>query len=115
MLHIYIYDISNLRVKICKSVHHRIIQINLQAYAKVFQFIILTFIYTSTCFGRSHAHHQELNNCSSSLWFYLRIVVIVVLCLWSGRPAGRPDLEQQHCYHHDMKVKPEAAARVVEL
>jgi hypothetical protein len=26
-------------------------------------------------------------------WFYLRIVVTVVLCSWSGRPAGRPDYE----------------------
>ena len=43
------------------------------------QFIILTFIYSSACFGRENAHHQELNNCSSSLWFYLRIVVIAVL------------------------------------
>jgi hypothetical protein len=34
-----------------------------------FQFIILTFIYSSTCFGRPHTHHQELNNCSGSLWF----------------------------------------------
>ena len=42
------------------------------------QFIILTFIYSSTCFGRLHAHNQELN-CSSSLWFYIRIVVIAVL------------------------------------
>jgi len=42
------------------------------------QFIILTFIYSSTCFGH-HAQHQELNNCSSSLWFYLRIVVRAVL------------------------------------
>jgi hypothetical protein len=42
-------------------------------------FIVLTFIYSSTCFGRSHAHNQELNSCSSSLWFYLRIVVIAVL------------------------------------
>jgi hypothetical protein len=50
------------------------------------QFIILTFIYSSTCFGRPHAHSQELNNCNSSLWFYLPIVVIVVLCSWSGRP-----------------------------
>jgi hypothetical protein len=33
-------------------------------------------------------HHQELNDCSGSLWFYLRIVVLVVLCSWSGRPAG---------------------------
>jgi hypothetical protein len=36
-------------------------------------------------------HHQELNDCSGSLWFYLLIVVTVVLCSWSGWPAGRPD------------------------
>ena len=50
------------------------------------QFIILMFVYSCTCFGRSIAHHQELNDCNSSLWFYLRIVVIDVLCSWSGRP-----------------------------
>jgi len=50
-----------------------------------FQFIILTFVYSSTCFGRFPAHHQELNDCSGSLWFYLRIVVTVVLCSWSAR------------------------------
>jgi len=98
--------------KICKSVHHRTFQINHQPDATVFQFIILTFIYSSTCFGRSPAHHQELNDCSSSLWFYLHIVVTVVLCLWSGRPA-RP--RTQHGYHHNTKVKPEAATAVIEL
>jgi hypothetical protein len=36
-------------------------------------------MYGSTCFGRLHAHHHELNNCNSSLWFYLRSVVIAVL------------------------------------
>ena len=51
------------------------------------QFIILKFIYSSTCFGRPHAHHQELNNCSSSLWFYLRSVVIAVLLVLVG-PTG---------------------------
>jgi len=66
-------------------VHHRTIQINHQPDATIFQFIILTFIYSSTCFRRSPAHHQELNDCSSSLWYYLRIVVIAVLCSWSGR------------------------------
>jgi hypothetical protein len=30
-------------------------------------------------------HHQELNDFSGSLWFYLRIMVIVMLCSWSGR------------------------------
>ena len=49
------------------------------------QFIILTFIYSSTCFGRPHAHHQELNNISNSLWFYLRIVVIAVLLVVVGQ------------------------------
>jgi fumarate reductase subunit D len=85
------------------------IQINHQPYATVFQFIILTFIYSSTCFGCFSVHHQELNVCSGSLWFYLRIVVTVVLCSWSGRPRT------QHGYHHDTKVKPEAATADIEL
>ena len=89
-----------------------LIQINHQPDATVFQFIILTFVYSSTCFGRFTAHQQELNDCSSSLWFYLRIVVTVVMCSWSGRPA-RP--RAQHEYHHDTKVKPEAATAVIEL
>ena len=68
--------------------HHRTIQINHQPDVTIFQFIILTFVYSSTYFGRFPAHHQELNDCSGSLWFYLRIVVMAVLCSWSGRPAG---------------------------
>jgi hypothetical protein len=48
------------------------------------QFIILTFIYSSTCFGRHHAHHQELDNCNSSLWFYLWSVIIAVLLVVVG-------------------------------
>jgi hypothetical protein len=67
-----------------------------------------------TCFGRPHAYQQELNNCSSSLWFHLRSVVIAVL-LVVVRPVGRSDHDQQHCYHHAPKVKPEAATAVVEL
>jgi hypothetical protein len=43
--------------------------------------------------------------------FYLRIVVTVVLCLWSGEAHPRT----QHGYHHDTKVKPEAATAVIEL
>jgi hypothetical protein len=93
-------------------VHHRTIQINHQLDATIFQFIILPFVYNSTYFGRFPAHHQELNDCSGSLWFYLRIVVKTVLCSWSGRPA-RPR-KQRDC-HHDTKVKPEAATAVIEL
>ena len=62
-----------------------------------FSLLFLTFIYSSTCFGRFPAHHQELNDCSGSLWSYLRIVVTVVLCSLSGRlwamAYNRPDHE----------------------
>jgi hypothetical protein len=47
----------------------------------------LTFIYSSTRFERSHVHHQELNNCSSSLWFYRWSVVVAVLLVVVG-PVG---------------------------
>jgi hypothetical protein len=71
-------------------------------------------MYSSTCFGRPHVHHHELNNCSSSLWIYRWSVVIAVL-LVVVRPAGRPDHDQQHCYYHAPTVKPEAATAVVEF
>jgi len=103
-LYIYIY------IYICGFRY--IIQINHQPIATIFQFIILAFIYSLTCFGRSPAHHQELSDCSGSLWFYLRIMVTVVLCSWSVRSA-RP--RAQHDCYHDTKVKPEAAAAVIEL
>jgi hypothetical protein len=52
------------------------------------------FMYSSTGFGRSHAHYQELNNCSSSLWFYrwsvvvaVLLVVVVVKCVHTSPPV----------------------------
>jgi hypothetical protein len=91
---------------------HLIIQIIHQPYATILQFIILTFIYSPTCFGLFSAHHQELSDCSGSLWFYLRIVVTMVLCSWSGGPARA---RTQYDCHHDMKVNPETATAVIEL
>jgi len=41
-------------------------------------------MYSTTCFGRPHAHHQELNNCSSSHCFYRWSVVITVLLVVVG-------------------------------
>jgi hypothetical protein len=67
-----------------------LIQMNHQPDATSFHFIMLTFVYSSTCFGRFSTHRQELNDCSGSLWFYLRIVVTVVLLFVVG-PTGRPD------------------------
>jgi hypothetical protein len=58
-------------------------QIN-QLDATIFQVYYLTFMYSSTCFGRPHTHHQELNNCSSSLWFYRWSVLIAVLLVVVG-------------------------------
>jgi len=50
-------------------VHHHTIQINRQLDATISPVYYLRFIYSSTCFVRPHAHHQEFNNCSRSLWF----------------------------------------------
>jgi hypothetical protein len=41
-----------------------------------------------------------------------RISVIAVLLVVVG-PAGWPDHDQQHCYHHAPTVKPKAATAVV--
>jgi hypothetical protein len=60
----------------CIIIHFKYIN---QLDATTSQVYYLTFMYSSTCFGRPHAHHQELNNCSSSLWFYLCVVVVAVL------------------------------------
>jgi hypothetical protein len=72
------------------------------------------FMYSLTCFGRLYDHHQELNNCSSSSWFYRWSVVVAVLLVVVGL-YNWPDHDQQHCYHHASTVKPEAATAVVEL
>jgi hypothetical protein len=87
--------------------HAHTSQINHQPDATIIQFIILMFIYSSTCFGRSPAHHQELNDYSGSLWFHLRIVVIVVLFSLSGRRADHE--------HGTTKVKPEADTVIIGL
>jgi hypothetical protein len=55
-------------------------------------------MYGSTCFGRPHAHHQELNNCSSSLWFYRWSVVVAVLLVVVG-PAGQLRLDYGRSPH----------------
>jgi len=54
---------------------------------KFFQVYYLTFMYSSTCSGRLYSHHQELNNWSSSLWFYRWSVVIAVLLVVVGPVA----------------------------
>jgi hypothetical protein len=67
-----------LEFRVCNFVHHHTFKWINQLDAVICQVHCLSFKYSSTCFGHSHAHHQELNNCSSS----------------------RHDHDQQHCYHH---------------
>jgi hypothetical protein len=38
-----------------------------------------------------------------------------VLLVVVGLVINRPEHDQQHCYHHDTKVKPEATTAVVEF
>ena len=54
------------------------------------KFYYLTFMYSSTCFVCPHAHHQELNSCSSSLWFYRWSVVVAVLLVVVGSVVTGP-------------------------
>ena len=84
------------------------IQINHQLDTKISPLYYLTVVYSSTYFGRPHARHQELNKCSSSLWFYLQNVVIAVLLVVVGpRPTALLPPRSSG--------KPEAATAVVEL
>ena len=62
-------------------------QRNNQLNATIDWFYYLAFIYSSTCFERPYAHHQELKNCSSSLSFYRWNLVVAVLLVVVG-PAG---------------------------
>jgi len=51
------------------SVHHHTFKWINQPDAAISQVYYLSFKYSLTCLGHLHAHHQELNNCCSSLWF----------------------------------------------
>jgi hypothetical protein len=99
------------KFKAYKSVRHHTIQINQPTRCNNFPCLLLDVYAQLNCFGRPHAHYQELNNCSSSLWFYRWSVAVAVLLV----VAGRSDHDQQHGYHHATMVKPEAATAVVEL
>jgi hypothetical protein len=60
-----------------------------------------------------YINQTKCNNFSSLLLdVYLQLNML--RAVGRGR-AGRPDHDQQHCYHHAPKVKPEAATAVVEL
>jgi len=105
----------------CIIIHFKWIN---QPDATISQVYYLPFMYSSTCFGRPHAHRQELNNCSSSLWFYRGGSSAV------GR--GLAGCGESECVNRNVltfpttgpttnkstattAVKPEAATAVIEL
>ena len=89
----YIYDISSPRVN--------------QPDATVSQVYYLTFICRSTCFGRLHAHHQELTTVLAAFGFTLERGGSSVVGRGLARPRPATLLPPRS------KVKPEAANAVV--
>ena len=101
------------KFKICKSVHHHTIQMNQQLDATISPvyypdvYLQLNMFRVSSCPSSGAQHLQQQPLVLPSYRGDSRAVV--------RRRAGRPDDEQQHCYHHDTKVKPEAITAVVKL
>jgi len=67
------------------------------------KFITLRLCAAQTCFGRFHAHHQELK--------LLKQPLVLLLGRGGSSVVGRgpADHDQQRRYHHAPTVKPEAA------
>jgi hypothetical protein len=63
------------------------IQINQPTRRNNLSSLLVDVIYSSIRFGRPHGYFQELNNCSSSLWFYCWSVVTAVLLVVVGPPG----------------------------
>jgi hypothetical protein len=57
------------KFRVCKSVHHHTFKWINQPDASISHIYCSSFKCSSTCFGHPLAHHQELINCSSRLWF----------------------------------------------
>ena len=87
------------------------------------------FVYSSTCFGRSPVHRQgaqwlqwqplvlpSYRGDSSAVYVVGPVGPTTNTALLSPRYEGRPARPRtHHCYHHDTKIKPEAATAVIEL
>jgi len=89
-----------LKFKVCKSMHHHTIPINQPTRCNNFS-SLLPDVYVQLNMFRASSRPSSgaYISCSSSLWFYRWSVVVAVLLVVVGL-AGRPDHDQQHCYHH---------------
>jgi len=76
-------------LKFAKSMHHHTIQLTQPTRCNNFSSLLLdVYVQLNRFRGRPHTHHQELNNCSSSLWFYCLSMVVAVLLVVVGPVAG---------------------------
>jgi hypothetical protein len=106
-------NITQCKFKVCKSVHHHTIQIN-QPTSWNNPSCLLLDVYLHLNMFRASSHPS-----SGAQQLQQQPLVLpsergdssAVGHGW----AGRPKHNQQHCYHHALKVKPEAATAVVEL
>jgi hypothetical protein len=84
------------------------------------QVYYLTFMCRSTCFGRLHAHHQELTTALTASGFTLErggssVVGRGLAGYEESILHNRPDHDQQRCYHHVPAAKPEVVNAVVSF
>jgi hypothetical protein len=68
------------------------------------------FIWSLACFERHTAHHQELKNCTGSLWFYIRVRLLDVEVAGRFTASSKLNVQQPHMY-----VKPESVSAFFEL
>ena len=99
--------------KVCKPVHHHTIQINHQLDATV------SPVYYPDVYLQPNVFRASSRPSSGAQQLQQQPLVLPSerggsSVVGRGR-AVRPDNDQQHCNHHAPKVKPEAAAAVVEL
>ena len=98
---------------VCKSVHHHTIQINQPTRCNNFSSLLLD-VYLQLKMFRASSRPSSGAQQLQQQPLVLPSEHGDSSAVGRGR-ASRPDHIQQHCYHHTLKVKPEAATAVVEL
>jgi hypothetical protein len=87
------------KLDVGKSVHHHTIQINEPTRCNSFTRLLLDVYVSLKCFGRLHAHHQELTTALTASGFTIGALVIAALLVvvWPAGLAGRPDHDNNGC------------------
>ena len=97
--------------KVCKSVHHHTIPINHPTRCNNFSSLSLD-VYVQLNMFRASSSPLSGSRQLQQQPLILPLERGGSIAVGRGR-AGRPDHDQQHCYHHSPKVKLEAATAIV--